>query len=762
MAPRLVDTWHGAARGKRIRRECLRACSATFLACGVAAIAWVLAGHASPVCGQPAEEPATTPSGQIELARLVDLAAQRLKVNIEYDSAALKSAGAVTLRLDGGLNDQELWLLLNRTLALRGFTTVKPAPSSGYLVVKLAEAAGVAPLETAAALDPRSPGFQSVLVRAAHRPSKELAETLGKVLTKPGGSAVPLGDNGLILISDISSRIEQAMTLLLAIDVDPGTTTINEVPVSNLAAPALATLVAQVSAKRELVSGVKVPGEIIPSANGNAVLVIAPVDHVGYWRELIEQLDRRERVEAASYTPRSFSVREVGPLIEQTIKDTPGVPVDERWRVVTDDLTGTLIITATPSQHEQIRALIERLDSMPGAVQRPVRSFVIKNRSVNEIQSILERMISTGVIGNAAAPAGSDSGAPAPPPGLTPWPPPAAPPAGAGTATAPPARSAPKPRSGGAAPEPPALLLTVDEGTNTLIAMADPRVLAQIEALLKTLDVRQPQVMLEVLIVSLNDAQTLELGVELDKLITAGDTMIRLSSLFGLSARGPNLAPVYGTGTGFTGTVLDPGDFSAVIRALQTINKGRSLSMPRMLVTNNQQATLDSTLDQPYASTNASNTVTTTSYGGSQQAGTQVTLTPQITESDHLNLEYSVSLSAFTGAAANSNLPPPKQQNKVASAASIPDGYTVVVGGIELTTEGQGTSQVPGIGDIPILGEAFKNRSKTQSRTRFYVFIRASILRSRGYEDLKYLSDIAAKTAAVDDGWPEVEPRVIR
>src|SRR5262249_153279 len=162
-----------------------------------------------------------------------------------------------------------------------------------------------------------------------------------------------------------------------------------------------------------------------------------------------------------------------------------------------------------------------------------------------------------------------------------------------------------------------------------------------------------------------------------------------------------------------------------VLRALQTINKGRSLSMPRLLVANNQQETLDSVLTQPYASTNASNTVTTTSFGGAQDAGTQVTLKPQIAAGDHLNLEYSVSLSAWVGAGASANLPRPKQQNKVQSAASLPDGYTVAVGGIELNAEGQGISQVPGLGNLPIIGEAFKNRSKTASRSRFYIFIRA-------------------------------------
>src|SRR5678816_3218239 len=72
----------------------------------------------------------TALAGQIELVRLVDLASQRLKLNLDYDAAALKAAGVITLRLEAGLSDKELWLLTNRVLALRGFTTVRSG--AGY------------------------------------------------------------------------------------------------------------------------------------------------------------------------------------------------------------------------------------------------------------------------------------------------------------------------------------------------------------------------------------------------------------------------------------------------------------------------------------------------------------------------------------------------------------------------------------------------------------------------------------------------------
>lgn len=214
-------------------------------------------------------------------------------------------------------------------------------------------------------------------------------------------------------------------------------------------------------------------------------------------------------------------------------------------------------------------------------------------------------------------------------------------------------------------------------------------------------------------------------------------------------------------GAGGTGTVLAPEDFALVVRALEGVNRGRSLSQPRVLVGNGQQASLNSTLGQPVTSVNASDTVATTSFAGFSDAGTQVSITPRITAGDHLLLEYSITLSAFVGESPGAGVPPPRQQNSLQSVVSIPDGYTVVVGGIELVTQGESESRVPLLGSIPVVREAFRSRAWNDNRQRFFVFIRAEIDRGRSFEGLRYVSDEAMAEAGVE-GWPVVEPRVIR
>lgn len=716
---------------------------------------------------QPNGPVATVPSGSIELARLVDLAAQRLRINVDYDAAQLK--GVVTLRLEGAVSDDELWALVNRLLAARGFTTVRAAPKA-YSVVRLADAAAAVGAAGLAAPDgapfegPR-PGFTAVTVRPAHRPAKDLVEPLGKVLSKPAGSVSALGDSGLLLVVDLADRVDAALALLRTLDV-PTSIVTREIPTRHVTPQALAAAVAQVAAKREAISGEKVPGEIVALPTGSSVLLICPPEREAFWRDLAAALDQRERIETRTYPTRSHAPKDVANLVEQTLL-RPGAAADERVSVIIDDLTGSVIVTATPTQHQEIAALIERLGSALAPPARIVRSFVIRNRPASELHAVLDQLLNAGAVVAPAVPEPAPADGVIPDPDLRPWPQGTRESSEASAATRqPPATAGSRPPLNGApvVPADRAINFTIDEATNSLIAVGEARLLDQIEPLLRTLDVRQPQVMLEVLIVSLTDAQTVDLGVELQQIQISNDVRIRLASLFGLSgAQGSgNGAMPPPAGLGFTGSILSPGDFSILIRALQTINRGRSLSMPRLLVANNEQGTLNSVLDVPFASTNASNTVTTTSFGGSRPAGTQVSITPQIGTGDYLTLDYSVSLSSFAGAAANANLPPPRQENRIQSVATIPDGYTVAVGGIELQTDGTGISQVPGLARIPLLGEAFKSRSKNTSKTRFYVFIRASIMRSTTFEDLKYLSDQSVAAAEVDDGFPEVEPRVIR
>jgi general secretion pathway protein D len=307
------------------------------------------------------------------------------------------------------------------------------------------------------------------------------------------------------------------------------------------------------------------------------------------------------------------------------------------------------------------------------------------------------------------------------------------------------------------------LTLSADPSVNRILAVGERRLLDEIEALVRELDVHFPQVLIETLILSLSESQARDLGVELQHIGTAGSTGVQLASLFGLGSPDPaaGLIPP-ASGTGGVGVVLDPGEFSAVVRALETLNEGRTLTVPKILVNNNETANLASVLQTPYTSTNASDTVATTSFGGTLDAGTTIDVQPQIADGDRLILSYQVSLSSFVGESVDPAVPPPRQENTLHSVVTIPDGHTVVVGGLEVETLSDGSNQVPVLGSLPFVGALFRSTSTTRTKNRFYVFLRCTVMRSDSFEDLKYVSRVDLDQAGIDDGWPVLEPLVMR
>jgi len=710
------------------------------------------------------------PASQLELSRLIDLCSQRLGLRIDYDPTLVK--GQVTLRLPDNLSHDELWALTNQLLAQRGFATVRAAGAQTLSVVRSSDApqfARVEPSAAAAALSATGqPGFASIAINPKHRSVKELADAIRPLLTKGVGTATPLGDSRLLLVSDFTARLIEVQSLLDRLDFPAPAIVIEEIAVTNVSPAALATSMTQLLQKRDQIGGHRLPGELVVSASGAGVMLITPAAHAAEWRELITRFDQREGVVTENYTPRVFPARDVARLVEESVRGSSDstAPADDRWRLVVDEMTGTLIVTATHSQHTQIASLLNRLDAANGG-PLPLRSYPIRNRPASEMIAILSQLIEAGVLDSTATDdrrdavrAGGEqrtlrdigsattSAAAAPN---------ASGPKSADNASPLQATDRTLARAGG----PSSLRLTADDATNTLIAIGEPQQLSQLEALLKMLDVRQPQVVLEAVLVSLTDTEALNLGVELEKIGNIGDAAYKIASLFGLSTSANGVRSVADS-AGFTGAVINPGEFSLVVKALEATNVGRSLSNPKLLVANNEQARFSSVLQQPFVRTDTTSSTATSSFGGSESAGTTISVRPQIAQGDHLVLSYSINLSSFVGTPAAAGLPPPKQQNSVDSVATIPDGHVVVIGGLELQSESTSTSQIPLLGDVPLLGELFKDRSIGKTRTKFFIFIRAAILRNTSFEDLKYISAEDATSIGVPDGWPEVRPRVIR
>jgi general secretion pathway protein D len=308
--------------------------------------------------------------------------------------------------------------------------------------------------------------------------------------------------------------------------------------------------------------------------------------------------------------------------------------------------------------------------------------------------------------------------------------------------------------------------VTADPNTNSIIVVAPPDVQRQYDQLIKALDKRRPQVLVECTIVTLDTSNNFELGVEVAQKSEFGSNKLITFSSFGLSTPDPTTGRLALTpGLGFNGALVSSDIAEVIVHALQQNTRARVSSAPRILVNDNNVGTLSSLSEFPYASVNASQTVATTSFGDYAQAGTEITVTPHISESDYLQLEYSVVLSSFTGKAitqGGTTLPPPRKSDSVQSEVTIPDGSTIIVGGLNRKNFSKTVDAVPLLGEVPILGYLFGNRANTDSTTTLFVFIRPIILRDDKFADLKFLSETDVKAAELPGDFPASEPLTVR
>ena len=194
-----------------------------------------------------------------------------------------------------------------------------------------------------------------------------------------------------------------------------------------------------------------------------------------------------------------------------------------------------------------------------------------------------------------------------------------------------------------------------------------------------------------------------------------------------------------------------------VLNALETIGDTRITSAPKVLVEDNAQAFISRQSQEPYESTSQGDATTITSFGGYTDAGTELTVTPHISNEDWLRLEYEVGLSSFgvrTDAQEAANLPPPRRISQIQGTVRIPSDQMVVLGGLVNTREDESVSAIPFLSEIPIIGELAKNREQNQIHETLFVFIRPAVLRDPAFKDLLNLSadDVRKARVARDDG----------
>lgn len=285
-------------------------------------------------------------------------------------------------------------------------------------------------------------------------------------------------------------------------------------------------------------------------------------------------------------------------------------------------------------------------------------------------------------------------------------------------------------------------MISSDVDTRRLIVVTDDETNENIKAVIAELDKPKPQVLINVVFLQVEHDKDLDLGAQFSytsKLTDSGSTRGTGVTNFGIPT--PNVVDpsTYG---GFY-TVLGS-DVNATIRALATTNKTEILSRPSILTRSNQPATIMVGQSIPIVTNSQVSSITnaitnTVTY---QDVGIILQVTPFITDNGMVEMIVSPQISSLsaTSVAISQGVNSPVIDKRSADTVVVtPSDKTVVIGGLISTQKTDQVNKVPLLGDIPLLGAAFRHKVTNHTKTELLVFLTPHVVQNPG--DLAHLAD---------------------
>jgi general secretion pathway protein D len=314
----------------------------------------------------------------------------------------------------------------------------------------------------------------------------------------------------------------------------------------------------------------------------------------------------------------------------------------------------------------------------------------------------------------------------------------------------------------------------VDPETRSLIVTADEDTLKYISQVISNLDRPKPQVLIKVVFLEVTHSDSLDLGIEGTFGKDLGNNGINAgyltnfaaipvfsssgnagssNFLTGYSIFPTNLSPLT---RGFMGAnsfgLANMGgpaglyqvfsqDYTATLRAIATAGKAKVLSRPSIVARNNQPATISVGQSVPLINgtrvDNFGNAINSFSY---QNVGIILKVTPFIMseglvemilapETSELVADRSQWIQIQSGP--NGSISAPLINSRSADTVVVtPDQQTVIIGGLIENAKGESETKIPFLGDIPLLGNLFKHKIKTEAKTELLIFLTPYIIQA--------------------------------
>ena len=276
------------------------------------------------------------------------------------------------------------------------------------------------------------------------------------------------------------------------------------------------------------------------------------------------------------------------------------------------------------------------------------------------------------------------------------------------------------------------LKITVENTTRSIIVRGRKADLDVVDKVVKEIDVRTKQVLIQAFVVDASDTFQRELGSRISaRRNSANGTSSAVTSGTIGGAAGVTLGSTGSTVTNFPVSAATSGigiirafgatTLAVELSALESLGLSKTISNPKVFTLNNQQATIVQGKEIAYQTT--SDGTTTTSF---KEAALRLEVTPSVVGDGNILLDVKVTNDDAVPEAGFDEPPITKMEIKTKLLAR--DGDIVVIGGVKKSKNVNGQSRVPGIGNVPVIGNLFKSKTKEDNLNELLIFIAPKVI----------------------------------
>jgi general secretion pathway protein D len=402
-------------------------------------------------------------------------------------------------------------------------------------------------------------------------------------------------------------------------------------------------------------------------------------------------------------------VKILSSIFKTTVKTKKKDP-DKVVTFVADERTNTIVLLASENDTVRIKKLVKLLDREVPRGKEKIRVYYLENATAEDLAKVLQELPA-----KKQSPAKGKKQAPL--------------------------------ISGD-------VIIKADKATNSLIIMAEKDDYLVIEEIIKKLDIPRAMVYIECLIMEVNVNKEFNLGTEWQ---AGGKTDYDGQSKTGFFGGGfsgggesnySNIKGMTGTGSlpsgfslGVFGEFVEIGgikfpNLAAVIQAHKKDKDVHILSTPQILTTDNEEASITVGKNIPYV-TRQDTTTDDRSYSNYEYKDVGITLkiTPQISKDRmvRLNIAQEVTKVESLG-----DFQPTTLKRTIDTTVIVKDKNTVVIGGLIDDSFSNIEYMVPCLGNIPVLGWAFKSMTKSNDKTNLFVFLTPHVIKNPAEADMVY------------------------